>query len=151
MPRIIREAEVNWEGNVARGRGAISAASSSAFSGLPYTVATRSGVPEGKTSPEELLAAAHGGCFTMSLASELSKAGTPPERLDVRCVVTMDEVEGKGHQIVHSEIEAHGTVPDCDEAAFAQAAEAADASCPFSALIRASATVSVSASLRSFR
>jgi osmotically inducible protein OsmC len=148
MPRIIREAEVSWEGNVARGIGAISAASSSAFSGLPYTVATRSGVPEGKTSPEELLAAAHGGCFTMSLASELSKAGTPPERLDVRCVVTMDEVEGKGHQIVHSEIEAHGTVPDCDEAAFAQAAEAADASCPFSALIRASATVSVSASLR---
>ena len=149
MPRIIREAEISWEGNVARGTGAISAASSSAFSGLPYTAATRIGIPEGKTSPEELLAAAHGGCFTMSLASELSKAGTPPERLDVRCVVTMDEVEGKGHQIVHSQIEAHGTVPDCDEAAFAQAAEAADASCPFSALIRASATVSVSASLRS--
>ena len=83
----------------------------------------------------------------MSLAGELSKAGTPPERLDVRCVVTMDEIEGKGHQIVHSEIEALGTVPDCDEAAFAQAAEAADAGCPFSALIRASATVSVSASL----
>ena len=147
MPRIIREAEVNWEGNVARGIGAISAASSGAFSGLPYTVASRIAVPEGKTSPEELLAAAHGGCFTMSLASELSKASTPPERLDVRCVVTMDEVEGKGHQIVHSQIEAHGTVPGCDEAAFAQAAEAADASCPFSALIRASATVSVSATL----
>ena len=147
MPRIIREAEVNWEGNVARGVGAISAASSGAFSGLPYTAATRIGIPEGKTSPEELLASAHGGCFTMSLASELSKAGTPPERLDVRCVVTMDEVEGKGHQIVHSQIEARGTVPDCDEAAFAQAAEAADASCPFSALIRASATVSVSATL----
>jgi osmotically inducible protein OsmC len=147
MPRIIREAEVNWEGNVARGVGAISAASSGAFAGLPYTAATRIGIPEGKTSPEELLAAAHGGCFTMSLASELSKAGTPPERLDVRCVVTMDEVEGKGHQIVHSQIEARGTVPDCDEAAFAQAAEAADASCPFSALIRASATVAVTATL----
>ena len=147
MPRIIREAEVNWEGNVARGVGAISAASSGAFSGLPYTSATRIGIPEGKTSPEELLAAAHGGCFTMSLASELSKAGTPPERLDVRCVVTMDEVEGKGHQIVHSQIDARGTVPDCDDAAFAQAAEAADASCPFSALIRASATVSISATL----
>jgi len=147
MPRIIREAEVNWEGNVARGVGAISAASSGAFSGLPYTAATRIGIPEGKTSPEELLASAHGGCFTMSLASELSKAGTPPERLDVRCVVTMDEVEGKGHQIVHSQIDARGTVPDCDDAAFAQAAEAADASCPFSALIRASATVSISATL----
>ena len=147
MPRIIREAAISWEGNVARGVGAISAASSGAFSGLPYTSATRIGTPEGKTSPEELLAAAHGGCFTMSLAGELSKAGTPPERLDVRCVVTMDEVEGKGHQIVHSQIDARGTVPDCDEAAFAQAAEAADASCPFSALIRASATVSVSATL----
>jgi lipoyl-dependent peroxiredoxin len=147
MPRIVREAQINWEGNIARGGGSIRAASSGAFSGLPFTLAARIGVPEGKTSPEELLAAAHGGCFTMSLAGELSKAGTPPERLDVRCVVTMDEVEGKGHQIVHSEIEAHGTVPNCDEAAFAQAAEAADAGCPFSALIRASATVNVSATL----
>ena len=116
MPRIVREAAVSLGGNVARGAGAISAASSGAFEALAFTAATRIGVPEGKTSPEELLAAAHGGCFTMSLASELAKAGTPPERLDVRCVVTMDEVAGKGHQIVHSEIEAHGTVPGCDEA-----------------------------------
>jgi osmotically inducible protein OsmC len=147
MPRIVREAAVSWEGNVARGTGAISAASSSAFAALPFSLATRLGAPEGKTSPEELLAAAHGACFTMSLASELTQAGTPPERLDVRCVVTMDEVEGKGHQVVHSEIDAHGTVPDCDDAAFAQAAEAADAGCPMSALIRASATVAVSAGL----
>ncbi|RDI75398.1 peroxiredoxin, OsmC subfamily [Gaiella occulta] len=147
MPRIVREAGITWEGNLARGAGTISAASSGAFGALPYSAATRIGVPEGKTSPEELLAAAHGGCFTMSLASELTKAGTPPERLDVRCVVTMDEVEGKGHQIVHSSLEARGVVPGCDDAAFAQAAEAADAGCPFSALIRASATVAVSASL----
>ena len=65
----------------------------------------------------------------------------------MRCVVTMDEVEGKGHQVVHSAIEAHGTVPECDDAGFAQAAEEADASCPMAALIRASATVSVSATL----
>ncbi len=147
MPRIVREAEVTWEGNVARGVGSISAASSGAFSGLPYSVASRVGNPEGKTSPEELLAAAHGGCFTMSLAGELAKAGTPPVRLDIRCVVTMDEIEGKGHQVVHSEIVAHGTVPDCDEAAFAQAAEVADAGCPLAALIRGTATVTVSASL----
>jgi len=147
MPRIVREAAVSWEGNVARGAGLMSAESSGAFAQLGYTAASRIGVAEGKTSPEELLAAAHGGCFTMSLASELTKAGTPPERLDVRCVVTLDEVEGKGHQIVHSEIEAHGAVPDCDEAAFAQAAEVADATCPFSALLRASATVTVRATL----
>jgi lipoyl-dependent peroxiredoxin len=147
MPRIVREAAISWEGNVARGAGALTAASSSAFAALPFSLATRIGAPEGKTSPEELLAAAHGACFTMSLASELSTAGTPPERLDVRCGITMDEVEGKGHQVVHSEIDARGTVPDCDEASFAQAAEAADAGCPMSALIRASATVAVSASL----
>ena len=148
MPRIVREADVHWEGNVARGAGAITRRVLRARSpALPFSVASRVGVPEGKTSPEELLAAAHGGCFTMSLAGELAKAGTPPERLDVRCTVTMDEVGGKGHQIVHSEITASGTVPNCDEAAFAQAAEAADAGCPFSALIRASATVAVSATL----
>ena len=146
MPRIVREADVSWEGNLARGR----AQSAPRRQGVrrPCVQSCLSGrtAPE-KTSPEELLAAAHGGCFTMSLAGELTKAGTPPERLDVRCTITMDEVEGKGHQIVHSQIAAHGTVPDCDEAAFAQAAEAADASCPFSALIRASATVAVTASL----
>jgi osmotically inducible protein OsmC len=147
MPRITREAEITWEGNVARGSGAMTAASSGAFTGLGYSAPTRIGNPEGKTSPEELLAAAHGGCFTMSLASELTKGGTPPEHLDVSCVITMDEVEGKGHQIVHSEIRALGVVPGCDEAGFAQAAEAADASCPFSALLRASATVAVTASL----
>jgi osmotically inducible protein OsmC len=147
MPRIVRESTVSWEGNVARGHGTMSAGSSTAFAGLPFTLASRIGVPEDKTSPEELLAAAHGACLTMSLANELATAGTPPDRLDVSCVITMDEVEGKGHQIVHSELHAGGTVPGCDEAAFAQAAEAADAGCPFSALIRASATVAVSATL----
>ena len=149
MARIVREATVSWEGDVARGAGAISAASSGAFTELGYTAASRIGEPEGKTSPEELLAAAHASCFTTSLALELTMAGTPPERLDLRCVVTLDRVEGEGnrHQIVRSEIEAHGTVPGCDEAAFAQAAEAADARCPLSALIRAGATVSVVATL----
>jgi len=147
MPRIVREADVSWEGNVARGAGALTAASSGAFTELPFSLPTRVGQAEGKTSPEELLAAAHGGCFTMSLTSELTKAGTPPERLDVHCTVTMDEVEGKGHLIVHSEIAVTGSVPGCDAAAFAQAAEVADAGCSFSTLIRASATVTVTASL----
>ncbi len=147
MPRIVREANATWQGNVARGSGMLSAASSTAFADLAFTLASRIGIPQEKTSPEELLAAAHGGCFTMSLASELSQAGTPPTSLQTRITVTMDEVEGKGHQIVHSQIDVRGEVPDCDEAAFAQAAEAADAGCPFSALIRGTATVGVSASL----
>lgn len=125
----------------------LSAATSTAFADLAFTVASRISVPEEKTSPEELLAAAHGGCFTMSLATELSQGGTPPTSLETRVIVTMDEVEGKGHQIIHSQIEVRGEVPGCDEATFAQAAEAADVGCPFSALIRGIATVGVSASL----
>ena len=124
----------------------MSAASSGAFD-LPITIASRVGDPEGKTSPEELLAAAHASCFVTSLGSELARAGTPPEQLDVHCTITMDEVEGMGHRIVASALSARGTVPGCDRAGFAQAAEAADAGCPFSALIKASATVTIDATL----
>ncbi len=146
MPRIVRVAEIAWEGSIARGTGTVVASSSGAFT-LPVTLASRIAEPHGKTSPEELLAAAHAGCFATSLGSELARAGTPPEHLDVRCTITMDEVEGRGHLIVHSAIDATGVVPGCDEAGFAQAAEAADAGCSFSALIKASATVSVNASM----
>jgi osmotically inducible protein OsmC len=137
MPRIVREATVAWEGNLARGAGSLTAATSGAFTGLPYSLATRVGEAEGKTSPEELLAAAHGGCFTMSLAGELTRAGTPPGRLDVRCTITMDEVEGEGHRIVHSGLDVRAAVAGVDAAAFATAVEAADRGCPFSALLRA--------------
>src|SRR5262245_16114355 len=146
MPRIVREAEIAWEGTVSRGAGVVTAASSGAFE-LPVTIASRVGDPEGKTSPEELLAAAHATCFVTSLGSELARAGTPPERLTVRCVITMDEVEGVGHRVIASAISASGVAPGADAAGFAQAAEAADAGCPFSALIKASATVTVEARL----
>ncbi len=146
MPRIVREAEVAWEGTVSRGAGVVTAASSAAFE-LLVTIASRVGDPEGKTSPEELLAAAHATCFVTSLGGELARAGTPPERLVVRCTITMDEVEGVGHRIVSSSLAATGSAPGCDAAGFAQAAEAADAGCPFSALLKASATVTVDATL----
>ncbi len=147
MPRIVREAEIVWEGTTARGSGVVAAVSSGAFA-LPTTIASRvASDPEGKTSPEELLAAAHAACFVTSLGSELAHAGTPPERLEVRCTITMDEVKDVGHRIVSSAIAASGSVPGCDTAGFAQAAEAADAGCPFSALIKASATVTIEAVL----
>jgi lipoyl-dependent peroxiredoxin len=128
MPRIEREARVVWEGNVARGSGQISA-DTGAFTDLPYSVATRIGAADGKTSPEELLAAAHGGCLTMSIASELSQAGTPPTRLEVTCRIVMDEVEGDGHQIVASHVTLSGDVPD-------EILERADSGCPFSTLLK---------------
>jgi lipoyl-dependent peroxiredoxin len=147
MPRIERNATVTWEGNVARGAGQI-AAGTGAFGGLPYSLPSRIGPgDEAKTSPEELLAAAHAGCYAMGLASELTKRDAPPQHLEVRCRVTMDEVEGKGHQIVHSTIDATARAAGIDPAAFADAARAADEECPFSALIRASAGVTVNAEL----
>ena len=84
----------------------------------------------------------------MSLVSELTEAGTPPARLDVRCTITMDEVEGAGHRIVASAIEARGQVADVSQETFAALAEKADAGCPFSHLIRASASVTVSGHAR---
>lgn len=146
MPRIVREADIAWEGTVSRGSGVVSATSSGAFA-LPVTIASRVGEPEGKTSPEELLAAAHASCFVTSLGSELHRAGVPAENIDVHCTITMDEVEGKGHLIVHSAIAARVTAQEATDEILAAAAAAADEGCPFSALIRASATVTVDATL----
>ena len=136
MPRIVRSADVAWDGNLARGAGTLTAATG-AFDALPYALATRVAVQEGRTSPEELLAAAHGGCFTMSLAGELTGAGTPPGRLDVRCTITMDEVDGQGHLIVHSALDIRARLEGGDPAAFAEVVEAADRGCSFSKLLRA--------------
>jgi osmotically inducible protein OsmC len=144
MPRIERSAEVVWEGNLARGRGRISA-DTGAFTELPYTIATRVGNPEGKTSPEELLAAAHAGCFASSLAGELTKSGTPPGRLDIRVKIVMDEVVGQGHQIVGSDLQVGAELTDVSDDDLAAAIERADEGCSFSALLkRAGADVTVS-------
>ncbi|MDX6480898.1 MAG: lipoyl-dependent peroxiredoxin [Gaiellaceae bacterium] len=145
MPHIERTARVHWDGNVARGAGSLDAVSG-AFAHLPFSLPSRIGDPEGKTSPEELLAAAHGGCITMSLAGELAKAGTPPGHLDTTVTIHMDEVEGQGHQIVGSVVEFVVEVEGADEAGLQAAVHEADAGCPFSALLkRAGATVDVSA------
>ena len=135
MPRIERTADLVWEGNVARGSGSITAGSG-AFSALPFSLPSRIGAPGGKTSPEELLAAAHGGCLTMSLATELTQAGTPPTRLDVTCRIVMDEVPGEGHQIVGSQVTIRADADGADDETLAAAIERAHAGCPFSTLLR---------------
>jgi lipoyl-dependent peroxiredoxin len=147
VPRIERHAHVVWEGNLARGSGRISAGTG-AFAGLEYSNAVRIGKgTEGKTSPEELLAAAHAGCFATSLAGELTRAGSPPERLDVTSNVVMNEVEAKGHVIVESQLRVRASVPGIEESAFRRVVEEADVGCPFSMLIKASAKVSIDAEL----
>jgi osmotically inducible protein OsmC len=143
---VQRSADVTWEGNVARGSGAISA-ESGAFGDLPYSLAARIGAPEGKTSPEELLAAAHAGCYAMSLAGELAQAGTPADRVEVRATVTLDEVEGGSHQIVASEVRGRVRAPGVDAQELERVADVADEGCPFSSLIRKSGTVTVNVEL----
>jgi osmotically inducible protein OsmC len=147
MPRIERTARIGWDGNLARGAGSMSA-DTGAFSDLGYSLPTRIGQAEGKTSPEELLAAAHGGCLTMSLAGELTGTETPPGHLDVTCTIVMDEVEGRGHQIVASNVEIVAAAEGLDDAGLQAAVAKADEGCPFSELLRrAGAEVHVSARL----
>ena len=145
MPRVSRTAEVSWEGNLARGEGAISGGSG-ALDRLPYSLATRVGAPEGKTSPEELVAAAVGGCFAMSLSGELTSAGTPPERLDVTATCTMDEVGGR-HLVTEVGLDVRGRVRGIDAETFERAAIAAEEGCTMAALVRASAEVRLEATL----
>ena len=132
----IREARAVWNGDLMSGSGAVRAVSSGKFADLPVSWSARTEAPGGKTSPEELLAAAHGGCLTMSLASELSKAGTPPGHLEVGCRIVMDEVEGRGHQIVASHVEAIVAIEGIDDDALQIALAEADEGCPFSQLLR---------------
>jgi osmotically inducible protein OsmC len=135
MPRIERSAKVVWEGNVARGTGHLSG-DTGAFSELPFTLASRIGNPEGKTSPEELLAAAHAGCFTMSLGSELVRDQTPAGRLEVHCTIVMDEIPDEGHQIIGSNVTVHAEVDGASDESLAAAVQRADEGCPFSTLLK---------------
>jgi lipoyl-dependent peroxiredoxin len=147
VPRIQREASVAWEGSLSRGSG-VATAATGAFE-WPVDLPSRVGDPGGKTSPEELLAAAHASCYVTSLAGEIARAGGTVERIDLTCTVTMDEVGEKGHLIVASEIDARARAEGIDAAGLERAAQVADDGCPFSALIRASASVSVRAVLDS--
>jgi lipoyl-dependent peroxiredoxin len=145
VPRIERTVSVDWEGSSARGGGHITA-DSGAVSAVPFSEPSRVGDPDGETSPEELLAAAHGGCITMSLASELTRDRTPPERLDARVTVVMDEVAGS-HEIVASTVTVTARAAT-DLARFTAAVERADEGCPFSRLLkRAGVDVTVNAEL----
>jgi osmotically inducible protein OsmC len=147
VPRIERSAVVTWDGNLARGTGLISG-DTGAFSRLPFSLPTRIGQAEGKTSPEELLAAAHAGCLAMSLAGELTSGGTPPGRLEVHARVHIDEVEGRGHLVRGSAVTIRGRVSGLGRDAWETAVEAAHRGCTFSTLLRdAGAEVTIESEL----
>ena len=147
MAKIERHANVVWEGDLARGRGTIESGTG-VLRELEVSAPTRFGDPAGHTSPEELVAAAHAACFARQLSSGLSKAGTPPERLEARATVTLDEVDG-ARRITTIDLDVTGRVPGIDDDAFASAAEAAEAACLISNLVRAGAEIRLDARLES--
>ena len=142
-----RKAEVTWRGDLMGGSGRIDSVTSGAFGGLDVDWRARSEDAGSKTSPEELIAAAHAACYAMSLASELSDAGSPPEHLDVRATVTLDQVEDGSHRIVASELLARARVIGVGQQTLERLAKSASEGCPFSRLIEASAQVTVNATL----
>jgi lipoyl-dependent peroxiredoxin len=147
MPIATRNAEVTWNGSLARGRGVLSSGSH-ALQDLPVTWAARMETPEGKTSPEELIAAAHATCFTMALALVLGEAGTPPERLTTSADCILAEVDG-APRITDITLRVRADVKSLDEGAFNEAVAQAAALCPVSNALRDNVAISMDAALTS--
>jgi lipoyl-dependent peroxiredoxin len=137
-----RQARAIWNGDLAKGSGEVSGVTSGKFSSLPVSWGARTEAPQGKTSPEELLAAAHASCFSMALSAGLAKSGTPPKRLEVTSTVTFDKV-GDDWTVVSSSVDVTGDVPGIDAAAFAKAAEGAKDGCPISRALKNNVKLSV--------
>jgi lipoyl-dependent peroxiredoxin len=141
---VERMASCTWTGTLTEGEGRVSAETSGLFRDAPVTWASRSEEPGGKTSPEELLAAAHASCFSMALSSGLTKAGTPPDRLEVTATATFQPGEGVTSMV----LEVVGVVPGADEAAFGEAAEAAKEGCPISKALTGIPSITLEATLK---
>jgi lipoyl-dependent peroxiredoxin len=140
-----RTAHVTWSGSLLEGSGAIDRVGSGAFGPLDVTWASRTEESNGRTSPEELIAAAHASCFSMALSGALAKAGTPPERLETSATVTF--VPGEG--ITKSALTVRGSVPGMDDDAFRAAAETAKENCPVSKALAAVPEITLDASFAS--
>lgn len=136
-----RQAHTVWEGNLIEGNGVVTL-DSSGIGEYPVSWPSRAEKANGKTSPEELIAAAHSSCFSMALSNGLATAGTPPTRLNTQAEVTFQP--GTGITGIHLTVE--GEVPGLDEAGFVKAAEDAKANCPVSQALTGT-TITLSASL----
>jgi osmotically inducible protein OsmC len=143
---ITSTADVTWSGTLVEGAGSIDYVGSGAFSRMPVSWAARTESHNGKTSPEELLAAAHASCFAMSLSSRLAKNGTPAAKLSVKVAVTFDKGDA-GWGIAASAITVRGVVPGIDQAAFSELAAAAKDGCPVSQALKGNVALSVEATL----
>jgi osmotically inducible protein OsmC len=142
----VRSASATWNGDLMSGNGTVSSDSSNSFENLPVSWAARTEQPEGQTSPEELLAAAHAACFSMALSNELASAGTPPDELHVSAQVTFDKTDA-GWAVTSSALQVLGRVPGCPPDAFRSAAETARDGCPVSKALAGNVQLSVDATL----
>jgi osmotically inducible protein OsmC len=140
-----RQASVVWQGDLINGSGTIAEVPSGAFGPLDVSWASRAEEPNGKTSPEELIAAAWASCFAMALSNGLAKAGNAPEKLETSATVTFQPGQG----IIKGALTVRGTVPSLDEAAFVAAANDAKQNCPVSQALSGIPDVSLDAQLAS--
>ena len=134
-----RTASANWEGDLFEGSGTVSAVTSGLFTDAGVTWAARTEEPGGKTSPEELIAAAHAACFCMALSNELATRGHPPARLQVQATCTF--TPGKGVTTMALDVTAE--VPGVDDAGFREGLDAAEQSCPVSNALRGNVDIQV--------
>ncbi len=133
-----RKATAVWQGDLKSGKGALSA-ESGIFEQTPYSFGTRFENSKG-TNPEELLAAAHAGCFAMALSAELGKIGIVADKLTAKATITLDQVTD-GFSITKSHIDLDAEIPGADKAKFDVAVKAAETGCPVSKLFKAEVTV----------
>lgn len=145
MSIAVRSTQTTWQGPLGTGSGRLASGSSGVLDDLEVTWASRTKQPDGRTSPEELAAAAHSSCFAMALSLLLGDNGTPPERLDVSATVTLDEVDGVP-TITASSLQVRARVPELDDAGFDAVLQRAAALCPISRLF-AGAEVTVDGQL----
>jgi osmotically inducible protein OsmC len=142
----VRTATATWQGDLNNGTGTTSAGSSETFRDLPISWGSRTEAPEGRTSPEELLAAAHASCFAMAFSADLARAGTPPEHLHVEAEVTFDKLEA-GWTVVSSNLTVLGRAPGATAASFDEVAAKTIDGCPISRALKGNVELSVDATL----
>jgi osmotically inducible protein OsmC len=141
-----RIASAIWEGELFTGKGTVTFDSSHAVDGLPVSWPARAENPDGQTSPEELIAAAHATCFAMSLSNQLKQRGSAPDRLDVSATVTIAKTDA-GFGITTSALQVRGSVPGIEADAFAEAAAAAKEGCPVSRALQGNVEITLDAAL----
>jgi osmotically inducible protein OsmC len=142
----VRTATVTWQGPLATGDGTVTAGSSGLFMDLPVSWGSRTEAPDGRTSPEELLAAAHAACFAMALSGDLGRAGYTPDELHVEAEVTFEKLDG-GWTVTASALTVLGHVPGISHEEFDRIAEVTKAGCPISRALKGNVALSVQATL----